>query len=131
MMKLLFLCGSLEAGKDGVGDYTRRLGVELVNQGHQVQLVALHDNVTLESFEQIIVDSDLKIDVVRFSSLLTWRSRIDKLERLLNIFRPDWISLQYVPYSYQKKGIAYELAENLKSLSRGWKWHINFQPSIS
>jgi hypothetical protein len=25
MIKILFICGSLEPGKDGVGDYTRRL----------------------------------------------------------------------------------------------------------
>ena len=29
-MNLLFICGSLEPGKDGVGDYIRRLSSELL-----------------------------------------------------------------------------------------------------
>jgi hypothetical protein len=33
-MKLLFLRGSIEPGKDGVGDYTCRLCGALIAEGH-------------------------------------------------------------------------------------------------
>ena len=41
-MKLIFICGSLEPGRDGVGDYTRRLAGELIRQGHQIAIIALN-----------------------------------------------------------------------------------------
>jgi hypothetical protein len=125
-MKLLFLCGSVESGKDGVGDYTRRLGLELVAQGHEVKIVALNDQVTAESCEHLILETKYEIEVFRFPSSLSWENRVAKLDRLLNIFNPDWISLQYVPYSFQKKGLPYNFATSLKLIGKRWRWHIMF-----
>lgn len=122
----MFLCGSLEIGKDGVGDYTRKLGLELVNQGHEVKIVALNDHITAERLESIIINANQEIEVVRFPSTLTWENRIAKLDRLLNIFNPDWVSLQYVAYSFQPKGIPYQFAKSLKQISKRWRWHIMF-----
>ena len=42
-MKILFFCGSAEPGKDGVGDYTRRLCGELLRIGHETQILSLFD----------------------------------------------------------------------------------------
>jgi hypothetical protein len=49
-MKIIFLCGSLEPGCDGVGDYTRRLAGELIKQGHHIAAVALNDQYLQEEF---------------------------------------------------------------------------------
>ena len=43
-MNILFICGSAEPGKDGVGDYTRRLCGELLRTGHRTRILALCDN---------------------------------------------------------------------------------------
>ena len=48
-MKLLFLCSSLEPGRDGVGDYTRRLAGECLRQGHEVRLLSLNDKGEIRS----------------------------------------------------------------------------------
>ena len=42
-MKIAFLCGSLEPGFDGVGDYVRMLASEVIVQGHQAVIVAIND----------------------------------------------------------------------------------------
>ena len=48
-MNIVFLCSSLEPGRDGVGDYTRRLAQECAARGHVCRMVALHDpHVTAE-----------------------------------------------------------------------------------
>ncbi|RZL05655.1 MAG: hypothetical protein EOO89_25925, partial [Pedobacter sp.] len=125
-MKLTFICGSAEIGKDGVGDYTRRLGIEMVNQGHQVLIVAVNDNVTEEQSEKIPVSNAQEIEVIRLSSSVSWKDRIGVLELILNDFRPDWVSLQYVPYSFNVKGIPYQFVKHLKSLSIEEYWHIMF-----
>ena len=42
-MKIIFLTGSLEKGRTGVGDYTRLLASECKRLGHEVQTIALND----------------------------------------------------------------------------------------
>ena len=42
-MKIIFLTGSLEKGRTGVGDYTRLLVSECKRLGHEVQTIALND----------------------------------------------------------------------------------------
>mgnify|MGYP003474349261 CR=1 FL=1 len=42
-MKILFICGSLEPGKDGVGDYTRRFCGELLKMNYEVQILSIND----------------------------------------------------------------------------------------
>lgn len=42
-MKLLFLCTSLEPGRDGVGDYVRLLAEACIEAGHECRLLALND----------------------------------------------------------------------------------------
>jgi hypothetical protein len=48
-LKILFVCSCLEPGLDGVGDYTRRLAVELVALGHSCTLLALADGLVQEA----------------------------------------------------------------------------------
>ena len=39
--KLLFICGGLEPGKDGIGDYARRIARRLADYGHHSLLLSL------------------------------------------------------------------------------------------
>jgi hypothetical protein len=41
-------------------------------------------------------------------------------------FNPDWLSIQYVPYSFQNKGLPFKLPKFLKQIAAGLKWHIMF-----
>lgn len=42
-MKILFICGSAEPGKNGVGNNTHRLCGGLVRTGHIIKLLSLSD----------------------------------------------------------------------------------------
>lgn len=127
IMKVVFLCGSLEPGYDGVGDYTRRLSGELIRQGHQASAIALHDNNLRQGIVETIQNDEIEeICTLRLSSKLTWKERIEKASSFIEKFDPDWISLQYVPYSFHDKGLPFGLSERLKNLSKGRKWHIMF-----
>ena len=125
-MKFLFICGSVEQGRDGVGDYTRRLGLALLKQGHQIRIIAINDTVPTCVSENIGVSVAQEIEVWRFPLSSTWVDRVCKLERQLNEFQPDWISLQYVPYSFQKKGIPTQFIKGLSNLNKKWHWHVMF-----
>ena len=54
-LKVLFICGGLHPGADGVGDYVRRLAAELICQGHLAGIIALNDahtNLEINDYQQ-------------------------------------------------------------------------------
>lgn len=125
-MKILFLCGSAEPGKDGVGDYTRRLCGELSRKGHKVQILSLCDyQATCFTLEFQEVDQ-VKVQVNRLPILTLNKQRFIWSQEILNNFQPDWISLQFVPYSFNPKGLPFWLPSFLKKLKGNHKWHIMF-----
>ncbi len=71
-MRITFLTGSLEQGKDGVGDYTRLLAHECASRGAAAQVVALADRHT----ERPRTDSSGPVEVVRLPYGMRWPSTI-------------------------------------------------------
>lgn len=126
-MKVIFITGSLEYGKDGVGDYTRVLAADMISKyGIEVLMIAFNDRLCNSFTKEEQTFNGVTIPVVRMPESLNERQRLDFCKKIVNEFNPDWISLQYVPYSYHKKGIPFSLAKKLKQLTNGAKWHIMF-----
>ncbi len=126
MMKIVFICSSLEPGKDGVGDYTRRLAGELIRQGHNVGIVALHDS-HIDNFQhEIQVDQNSKINTLRLSSCISWRGKKQRVKKFIDDFDPEWLSLQFVSYGFHKKGLPFLLPNFLIDIGGNRKWHLNF-----
>jgi hypothetical protein len=126
-MKILFICGSLEPGKDGVGDYVQHLAKSLVHKGHQVQALALNDRLVNEHQEQDRVLSEGSF--MRISRLpAAWRAekRYTEAARFKREFSPDWISFQFVPYSFQDKGLPFDIRKMAAGMGPGENWHIMF-----
>lgn len=128
-MKIVFICGSLEPGKDGVGDYTRRLAGELIRQGNEARILALNDKDVKEISEESQNDDKVKICVLRIPTISTSKKRFFVAKEWINSFDPKWISLQYVPFGFQDKGLPFALGRQLKALSRNSFWHIMFHES--
>ncbi|WP_157278344.1 glycosyltransferase [Olivibacter sitiensis] len=124
MMKITFICGSMQPGKDGVGDYTRRLAAALIKLGHQASVIALYDKeVRIEtSIEQ--EQEGVTVPVLRLPFRLSWNKKKIFVENWLNEYDPDWLSLQYVPYSFSKKGIPIFLGNKLSAISDNIRWHV-------
>ncbi len=100
-MKILFLCASLERGRDGVGDYTRRLALECIHRGHTCTAIALHD-------PHLATEIELHTDhlrILRLGAGTPWSSRLDRATAHARGFQPDWISWQLVSYGFHPKGI--------------------------
>ncbi len=125
-MKLLFVCGCLEPGKDGVGDYTCRLGGELYRQGNQVSVIALNDSYIQEELFRLQIIEDLPIPTLRIPTTYPSNNRFNRAKKWIDEFQPDWISLQFVPFSFQKHGLPFNLARNLKRIIGSTKIHIMF-----
>jgi len=122
-MKILLVCGSLEPGRDGVGDYSRKLKLEFVKQGHQVFLLALNDRYANTLIENA---AHKEISEIRLPASMEARERFIKLHEITETFAPDWLSLQFVGYSFQKRAVVFDLAKQLKRLKINASVHIMF-----
>lgn len=123
-MKIAFICGSLEPGCDGVGDYSRRLATELIFKGVDVLLIALHDNYINETTIGTQKIDNVDIDVIRIPADLGNKPKFDLLKNSIDNFNPDWLSLQYVPFSFHSKGFHFGLSDMLKMIGHNKSWHV-------
>ncbi|SFZ94024.1 hypothetical protein SAMN05428642_103521 [Flaviramulus basaltis] len=126
-MNIIFICGSLEQGKDGVGDYTRRLCGELIKQGVSVGMLAYNDKHINNKIEALQISESSSVPCLRLPH--TWNSnkRCIESKKWVDFNNPEWISLQFVPYSFEKKGLPLGLANQLKKIGTSQtKWHIMF-----
>jgi len=129
-MKILFICGSLEPGSDGVGDYTCRMAGELIRQGHQSCVVGLNDKFILTSKREIRKDEETPVNILRIPTRMSWQNKKKIAASFIAEFNPQIASLQFVPYGFHSKGIPIRLPKYLNSLSsRKFKWHIMFHES--
>lgn len=119
-MRILFLCGGLEPGRDGVGDYTRTLAAECARQGAQTHLIALND-------EFIQTDAVSPEDPsLRLPAAAPWAARIRRAGAEAERFNPDWVSLQFVTYGFHPRGLPFGLTPRLLQLTAGRPTHIMF-----
>ncbi len=120
------MCSSLEPGRDGVGDYTRRLAGELIRQGHPCILVALNDSHISETAFESQETEGTSISVLRLPTLAPWNKRVVETRNWLDVFNPDWISLQFVPFGFHRKGLCFGLGKSLAAMNKKASWHIMF-----
>lgn len=125
-MKIIFFCGTLEPGKDGVGDYSRRLAVELLKQGYSCMLISLHDKYVKVEIKEKQEADGIGVTALRIPKFLKRKVKMLIAKQEVDKFDPDWLSLQYVPFSFHKRGIPWGLAADLEKLGKGKKWQIMF-----
>jgi glycosyltransferase involved in cell wall biosynthesis len=107
-MKILFLTGSLETGKDGVGDYSRVLAAECSRRGHETYSLSLNDQWLAGKLQQ---PAEL-----RLGAQVSWPDRINAARSFLARNDPGIISLQFVPYSFHPAGLNFALPQILRAI---------------
>jgi len=125
-VKLIFLCGSLEPGRDGVGDYSRRLACELIRKSHEVAIIALNDRVSTSLYDGLQSSNGIEVPVLRLPASMDEKERFSHTGDYIRKFGPEWVSLQYVPFSFEKRGLPFSFGKHLKSLGSNIKWHFMF-----
>jgi glycosyltransferase involved in cell wall biosynthesis len=107
-VKILFLSGSLEPGKDGVGDYARMLAAECRRLGHEPFLLSLNDQWLAGKLQQ---PAEL-----RLGAQISWPDRISAARAFLAQNGPQIVSLQFVPYSFHPAGLNFALPQILRAI---------------
>ncbi|NML63649.1 glycosyltransferase family 4 protein [Hymenobacter sp. RP-2-7] len=123
-MKIAFLCGSLEPGRDGVGDYVRQLALELRRQGQQTVAIALKDQYITEVVVLPLLLIKEALPVLRLPAKWPAFRRFRQAHQWLEEFQPSWISIQFVPYSFHQKGLPVTLGEKIIRLAHNRQIHL-------
>jgi hypothetical protein len=116
MLRILFICSSLEPGRDGVGDYTRCLACELSKQGHLVRCLALNDPGILAPTEDIQEFDGARLTVLRLPRSERWDARARRARWWIDRFDPTWISLQFVCFGFHPRGLCWPVAGRLRAI---------------
>jgi hypothetical protein len=125
-MVILFLTTGLEPGKDGVGDYTRLLAAECIRRGQTCYLMALNDSFVSQPVEASELVDGVEMPILRLPATLSWKERA-RLAVDFQAWRPvDWVSLQFVCYGFNPKGMVWNLAGFLEAMIGNHPLHVMF-----
>ncbi|MEJ1964418.1 MAG: hypothetical protein WDO56_23890 [Gammaproteobacteria bacterium] len=102
-MKIALVCSCLEPGRDGVGDYSVRLAVELIARGHRAFVIAERD-FSISTQEPVHGERE-NVRVLRLPARASNESRGRWLAEGLADFSPDWVVLQFVCWGFADRGI--------------------------
>ncbi len=102
-MNVAILCSSAEPGRDGVGDYSVRLGSSLVAEGHRVLVIAERDFAVTAA--QPVNGEREGVAVLRLPANLPSEPRVRALADALENFAPDWVILQFVCWGFEDRGV--------------------------
>lgn len=126
MLKICFICSCLEPGRDGVGDYVRRLGGELIRRGFNVLVLSLNDKFISQEFNSIQFIDSTELSVLRFPAVKTYTDRKIWFTNQLTQFNPDWVSLQFVNFGFHPYGLPTDLIRLLLPLKSKVNLHLMF-----
>jgi hypothetical protein len=112
-LKILFVCGCLEPGLDGVGDYTVLLATALAQRGHSCALLALADPHVAE----VTRTEAGPLTCLRLPAAEAWMGRVAEAKRFRDATAPDWVSFQFVPYAYNPRGLCFGLGARFRAIA--------------
>ncbi|MFP5042057.1 hypothetical protein [Parasediminibacterium sp. JCM 36343] len=125
-MKIVFVCGCMEEGKDGVGDYTRRLAGQVIRLGHQATIISLMDKFVATKKEETQHYDQTPIAILRIPYNRQYKLNFIIAKNWVEKGKPDWISLQYVPFAYNNKGFPFFFGKYVNSITSNHHVHIMF-----
>ena len=102
-MNIALICSSAEPGRDGVGDYSARLGAALVAAGNRVLIIAERD-FAVDAAQPLNGARD-GVPVLRLPGRLSNEQRARALADALDAFAADWVVLQFVCWGFANDGV--------------------------
>lgn len=115
-MTLVLINGCLEPGADGVGDYDRRLAAACTRLGVTTALLALNDPHVSEPLLSEQSSDGIAVPTLRLPSTLPWRHRGALARAQLQAWHCRALSLQFVPYAFDPRGLPLALLALLREL---------------
>lgn len=105
-MKIHIIAAALPPQRDGIGDYTAALAAEMK---HSADVTVLTGIPAPASIGSIRVETAFSADVP---------ASVRQIAHFVKEDRPDWVLLQYNPFSYGRWGLNLHLPEVMRGLRR-------------
>jgi len=121
IVNCLFVCPGLEPGRDGIGDYSRGQAAEFARRGHAVSLLALNDGQISEQVNTFQTHEECSLATLRLPRAWGWDQKIKTAREWLVTQNPDWVFLQFAPYSFGEKGVPLAIMLRAPQLFRGFR----------
>jgi len=122
-MRIALLTTTLEPGRCGVGDFTRRVATDLVAAGHEVLALAFRDGHLQVPARD---DSLAGLSVLRLPAH-AWSAAVRSEARVaLEAFGPEVVSLQISPYGLGYHGMLFSCLPWFECLLAGLPLHIMY-----
>jgi hypothetical protein len=125
-MRIAFITGSIAQGRDGVGDYARRLSGELARNRCASTVIAWNEPFATETCISTEDSGSGPVDLLALPAALPAAVRLERARTWLSEFAPDWLSLQYSPFAFHPRGLPFGLAPALAKLAQDRLVHIMF-----
>ena len=120
-MTICFITGGLKPGSGGVADYTTLLALQCQQMGHKAILIGIND-LDVDDFSEEIIEG---VTVLRISTNLSWSNKWDIASKFKRKYNLDWVSIQFVPYAFNNRGIFKDFLKGIKGFVSGINCHIN------
>lgn len=121
-MNICFMSGEARLGAGGVADYTRLMAQKCQQMGHKTFIIGINDQIIENTCEES-VDGILLLHI---SKQISWSMRWLIANEFKTKNNVDWISLQFVPYAFDQKGLFKEFLKGIKGFVCGTNCHIIF-----
>lgn len=123
-MRIAFLCSSLEPGRDGVGDYTRRLAEKMLEYGWKVMCISLNDTEDVYDLATTDFEEPARVNYCRMKRERDVEDKKKLLLTALDFFKPDICSLQLVVYGFHRRGWMRSFNSNFAPILANYKIHL-------
>lgn len=117
-MSLAILCGTLEPGADGVGDYSALLAAACQRLGTPVVLLALHDHYVRQPLQVARPIEGVLVPTLRLPAALSRLERCRLAQTFLDAQQVQVLSLQFVPYGFHPRGLPWWLPALMRQLMK-------------
>jgi hypothetical protein len=118
-VRIAFAIGGAEPGRDGIGDYTRRLAGELVGRGVEACVVALNDTSARTQAVEMQRGDARDVPVLRLPASLDWDARIAAADAWLAERKVDRLVFCFASTQYERRGMMRRPAPGLLRLAQG------------
>src|SRR5690606_23208079 len=91
-----------------------------------VGILAYNDKYILDKIEAFQESEGYDIPSLRLPCTLKNKIRCNEAKNWVDLHNPEWLSLKFVVYSFNSKGLPFGLSNQLKKIGSNRKWHIMF-----
>lgn len=121
---LLFICGGLEPGVDGVGDHVARLAAALAARGRRVALLAYADGLVAQPVRERRPGAGGEVACLRLPRQAAGAERLAAARAFLAEREPAAVSLHYVAFAFDDRGLPRAENARLAALLAGRRLHL-------